>query len=334
VESNILKSERAESTIREYQRVVKRTQDEVLNNLRLPGQNVANPRTRSLERSAWRWCLINLLADDFRPREVHEICHDLLKKMRCASDLAVKNYNQRLKDGIQPQLKTKRKTKRSSLSGLDTNWRRQILDLAALRFPNELEALRVLSLTGARPVEIEKGVALLDFGKEVCFSIVGGKLGQWGHGYNGGQQSRHLTISKEHPNLADNVVNSSIVKLTRRRLEYVIKTLTQELWPKRKGQRAISPYTFRHAFSADLKAQNFTETDIAIALGHQSTISQMHYGSRAQGVWRGEACHLVELWAATEVRETAPEKKKKPPRKKLLRSDEPKKLCLADSKLK
>jgi hypothetical protein len=311
-----VKSGKAQSTIREYERVVKRTQTQVLRNERLPGENVLNPRTRSLERSAWRWCLNNLLLDASRPPEVHEICRELLSKLKCASDKAINDFDNRIKVGIHQQLTTNRKTKRSSLTGLDVDWRRQILNLAATRFPEEVEALRVLSLVGVRPIELERGVAVLDIGSDVCFSIAGAKMGEWAHGHNAGQASRQLTISKEHPLLEQKIINSSVVKINRRRLEYVVKVLALELWPKRRGQRLISCYTFRHAFAAELKAQRFSEADIARALGHQSTTSQAHYGSRSQGAWRGEICHLVEVWAVSEVRETVPEKKKKPPRKK------------------
>jgi integrase len=304
------------STICEYERIVKRTQPEILNNVRLPGENVLNPRTRALERAAWRWCLKDLLMDISRPSAVHEICRQLLQKMKRASELAMKNYSDRILTGAPAPLKTTRQTKRHSLKGLDIDWRQQMLQRAAIRFPNEVDALRTLAVTGVRPIELEKGVAVCDPGSEVSFSVAGAKTGEWDHGRNAGQASRQITISKSHPYLGQNIAKSFIALVNRRRLEYVVQRLSRELWPRRTGKRSISCYSFRHAFAAELKAQKFTGTEIACALGHQSTLSQSYYGSQSQGSARGEARFLVEVWAINEVRLAAAATKKKPPPKK------------------
>jgi hypothetical protein len=316
--------QRSESTIREYQRVVKRTQDQILSNARLPGENITNPRTRALERAAWRWLLDDLLRDALRPQEVHSICRELLQKMKRASDTAVKQYREKVKLGISVERTTRRQTKRASLKGLDLDWRQQMLQLASIKFPQELDALRTLAITGLRPIELEKAVAVGDLGIEVCFSISGAKMGVWDHGQNGGQVSRQLTFTKNHPSFVAQIESNSVVQVSRRRLEYVVRSLSLQLWPKRVGCRAISPYTFRHAFAAELKAQGFTETEIALALGHQSTSSQTHYGSRAQGAARGQGRYLVEVWAASEVREpNARTQRKIPPKRSITKTRGP-----------
>jgi hypothetical protein len=236
--------------------------------------------------------------------------------MKRASDVAIKQYREKVKLGISISRITKRQTKRASLRGLGVDWRQQMLQLASIRFPKDVDALRTLAVTGLRPIELEKAVTVGDLGPEVCFSIAGAKMGVWDHGQNGGQASRQLTFSKGHPALGENISSSVVVQVSRRRLEYVVRSLSLQLWPGRTGHRAISPYSFRHAFAAELKAQGFTETEIALALGHQSTSSQAHYGSRAQGAARGQARHLVEVWAASEVREPIAQKQKKPPPKR------------------
>lgn len=69
--------------------------------------------------------------------------------------------------------------------------------------------------------------------------------------------------------------------------------------------RALTPYAFRHALAADMKAcGTFTEAEIAAALGHLSARTQQHYGSAAssRGLGAGRALQITTIRAADPVR--------------------------------
>lgn len=72
----------------------------------------------------------------------------------------------------------------------------------------------------------------------------------------------------------------------------------------------LTPYVFRHAIAADLKAsERFDPEVIAAALGHQSTRTQASYGlkSGARGLCLGRADGIVSVSATAPVRNSGPE---------------------------
>lgn len=85
----------------------------------------------------------------------------------------------------------------------------------------------------------------------------------------------------------------------------IVKRLGRIAFPRL--NRALTPYVFRHALAADLKASGFDEEDIARALGHLSTRTQEHYGSvtSSRGLDAGRAAQIHRIAAAEPVR-TAP----------------------------
>ena len=64
-----------------------------------------------------------------------------------------------------------------------------------------------------------------------------------------------------------------------KRLTDEMSRISRKIWPELKP--AVTPYTFRHAFSAEAKAALPPE-QVAAALGHVSVKTQRHYGTRRQ----------------------------------------------------
>jgi integrase len=69
----------------------------------------------------------------------------------------------------------------------------------------------------------------------------------------------------------------------------------------RAGVPPIAPYSFRHLFAADLKADAVAKTVIAGALGHRSTATQKRYGTKKQGSSGGMT--LVSVTHSNDIRD-------------------------------
>jgi len=87
---------------------------------------------------------------------------------------------------------------------------------------------------------------------------------------------------------------------------------------RKKADLAVSAYSFRHQFAAEMKAKFGSHTvgaeQVAAAMGHRVTRSQQHYGAKAQAKGGSGviAVKAVEAVKETRQRPATPRKEKAP----------------------
>ena len=158
----------------------------------------------------------------------------------------------------------------------------------------------VLGVTGCRPSELDKGVSLsIDQDGHLVARIGGSKVSD---NTGGGQQWRELTLPAEgdHARKLSSWVRKQGGKVTVSGCtEAYRKRLARA--GERAGWRGISPYSFRHQFASDEKAES-NDDELSAALGHASARSRQHYGHARQARGKGG----VRARAAEPVRSPEP----------------------------
>jgi integrase len=168
--------------------------------------------------------------------------------------------------------------------------------------PVYADPLRVLFLTGARPCELVNGVEVrITAPGRLYFTIRGGKVTA-----QTGQPVRVIEVA------IDNEVAKALAKRATTDALVVRVTDARALSDKVRGMSmrlfskigyVISPYTFRHATAAHLKARGASVASIAKVLGHVSGRSQRGYGTPQQG--RRLHSSICGVGAERPVRNTA-----------------------------
>lgn len=184
-----------------------------------------------------------------------------------------------------PGGKRVRHSKRNKLSTLPANWRLRMLR-ACTESSRYFAAMLVLTLTGLRPAELAKGVRVAMAGAtEIMISIRGAKVTAIA-----GQPIRHLWFAIDNPitrRLAQMVEASGgdtglIVSIASAgALTGFVRRLSRRVFSRHRY--IVSPYSFRHAFASDRKAEGVSLEDLAAMLGHATDRSQRGYGSANQG---------------------------------------------------
>ncbi|MCH8491301.1 MAG: site-specific integrase, partial [Oceanicaulis sp.] len=228
---------------------------------------------------------------------------EALEAFRVAVDAAEKANRavrifQSVMDAEKPEQRSGPKaSKRKSLPPIKAGeWRQAVYDRATPAMQPAIAAL----WAGARPAEVEKGVELerifTSTGLASVIRIKGAKLTD-----HSGQEVRELVVQRG-TQLGEALFlqagdPGSPRHVTRRaaRLNKDFAWLRSE----RKIPSKISPYSLRHAFCADLKADGTDPETIAKAMGHRSARSQNNYGSVRQG--RG-GLGVISISASQEVR--------------------------------
>jgi integrase len=197
-----------------------------------------------------------------------------------------------------------KKGKRRGLSRLPINWRQALIQ-ACPEGAEYHDALLVLALTGLRPAELQKG-ALVSITAQghLVITINGAKVTA-----TAGQPARRIWLRVDNPVAWE---LREIVEATgdRHRLtvsisdprafcDYV-RRLSRQLFPV--ARYVASPYSFRHAFAADQKAQKVSTEALAQMMGHVSERSQQSYGVARQG--RQPLSHVVATAATRPVHHT------------------------------
>lgn len=206
----------------------------------------------------------------------------------------------RIEASERPELATQRATKRRTLPRSDT-WQAQAYGAATAP---QKAAVAVLWASGARPDEIERGVEVKWVEREdtearyLMVTIQGAKLTE-----TSGQEIRQIVIdpsSAAGQALVDQMGEdtSIIVKRGAKRLNKDFEKIR-----KRTGLKT-SPYSLRHQFSANLKAELGSDraSEIAQAMGHATDRSQGRYGSPRQA--QSGTTGVVAVWASRPVKET------------------------------
>lgn len=165
-------------------------------------------------------------------------------------------------------------------------------------------AAAICYLTGARPSEIARGVIVKKSGSAdnpmLTIQINGTKLTS-----RTGQPLRVIQVkvdSEEALYLLGQCNDSQplVIDTKPSNLTAAVIKAGKKAFPNLK--ETISPYVFRHAVSAELKASAISEERIAQTLGHQATKSQQSYGHSAQA--SGAHNCILAVAAKTPVRIT------------------------------
>lgn len=165
----------------------------------------------------------------------------------------------------------------------DEDWRVHLFENVNPRYWPSLLALWV----GARPAEVEKGVKFEYVEAEngtKFFNvwIPGAKISE-----NSGQEWRQICLAAKKTDLTGALVKymkaSNSMKFKAQRPAQRLNKDFKKFVAWGLVKKDTSPYSLRHAFTADLKAEGWHPEQIAAALGHASARSQNNYGSVKQG---------------------------------------------------
>ena len=203
-----------------------------------------------------------------------------------------------------------RRSKRTALTGLPDHWRTLLCSQGA----NGKYALPLLvcALTGARPKELQYGVEISTrFCKErfqwlLQFTVKGAKVKP-----TQGQPTRVISYS----NNSENPLILALLKKLDMRPEanfnrtiqiesavnfsVEIRRIAKKLWPNH--GHSVTAYCFRHQFAADTKA-GFDSNSVSLGLGHLSSKTRRHYGTRRQAS-KGEQLKPISIRAERELRD-------------------------------
>jgi len=191
------------------------------------------------------------------------------------------------------------KSKRRGLGKVPPLWRQQLLKACPASSKYFL-ALLVLMLTGLRPAELQHGVRVTMQGAEIAVIIRGAKVTMIA-----GQPERTLWFGLDNPltaYLAKRVQASAgagfavSIKSPGALCNFVRRLSRRVFWRRK---YVISPYSYRHAFASDRKAEKVPPENIGAMLGHAVDRSQRGYGCSSQG---RTLCRVVGFAATRAVR--------------------------------
>lgn len=176
-----------------------------------------------------------------------------------------------------------RKSKRPGLSQLPRDWRQKKAEYCSAK-SIYADPIIVLILTGARPRELEMGVTVHVTTTGIRIDIRGAKLTA-----TSGQPLRKLSFKNDNwmvqrlrtKAIAAGSAGVQISIKSARALCTFVRHLSRHLFPTSKY--IVSPYSFRHAFASDRKAEGVSVEELAEMLGHTSARSQRAYGVALQG---------------------------------------------------
>jgi integrase len=178
--------------------------------------------------------------------------------------------------------------KREALDSRPPDWRDRVWKEVQ---PRDRDAVAVTALTGARPAEVEKGVSVHNTGDSLRITISGAKT----NGVDRGQEQRTITISKaEAAKSSEGRHLLAAVKEGQTRTVKIgdaanfsdrVRHASERAMP---DEKTVSPYDYRHGFSARIKDdERLTPSDRAAALGQQSERSQSAYAGASSSASAG-----------------------------------------------
>jgi integrase len=174
-------------------------------------------------------------------------------------------------------------SKRYSLSKLAVDWREIIF--ASLHSDKLKLAIAVISASGCRPSELERGVMVTINDGKIRIGIQGSKVDEL---TGRGQPLRLLYVDSSTPwgwFLKQKVVGEGgkplMVNYDAGGISQRLREKSREIWPRR--STLISAYTYRHFIGKSMKESGELPEAIAAALGHASDFSQTAYGRAGGG---------------------------------------------------
>lgn len=179
------------------------------------------------------------------------------------------------------------------------SWQAKVHDKAS---DAQKPAIAVLWATGCRPAELQRGVDVFidkDSGA-LCVRIPGAKVND---AKRAGQPIRVLAINKNSQ--AGRALLAVLGDKQRVQVQRKATRITKDflaIRPKLPASWVVSAYSFRHQAAANLKADLRNAEKVAAAMGHRSTRSQQHYGTKRQGQAGGGA--VLDAGATHRPKET------------------------------
>ena len=181
--------------------------------------------------------------------------------------------------------KPQSKSKLIGLSTLPRGWRTRLWEVVPKNAPYR-DAIAVMSVIGARPIELTKGIGVrLDSdNKTLIFRVDGAKVTA-----TQGQPVRiirSISARPEADHLRDKCRQANGVVLIRAecrpsRLGDSVTHYGSVAFPRH--EYCISPYSYRHLLGRELKTEDTGREQIAAVLGHISTRTGSAYGRKARG---------------------------------------------------
>ena len=201
-------------------------------------------------------------------------------------------------EGVDKMAIKRKLSKRYSLAKLPVGWREKIFFSIHSEFLKL--AVAVLSATGCRPSEIERGVKVRMFHGHLTIGIEGAKVDLKS---GRGQPMRVLVVDSTTPwgsylsqyIAAHNIV---VIRYDAGGISQRLREKSRELWPRRKS--LISAYTYRHFVGKSMKESGEPPEKIASTLGHATDYAQTMYG-RAGGARKSSGQHGVQVARATNA---------------------------------
>lgn len=191
-----------------------------------------------------------------------------------AGNLGREGYQQLYKPDAERAQST---SKRATEAALPRGWQDKIFDSAQR---GDRPAVAVLSVTGARPAEVQKGVKTQrtdDGGLKL--TIKGAKCDEFR-----GSPSREIVLTKEQ--VQNDKQAAYLHKIAGDRGGTTVKTKDSETLSRRiaaigdKQGLDVSGYSFRHGFATDSRAEGQSNKEIGQQMGHRDVRSTRSYGGR------------------------------------------------------
>lgn len=200
-------------------------------------------------------------------------------------------------------------SKRYSLCKLAQGWRETIF--ATIKSERLKIAVAILSATGCRPSELERGVAIRLRDDSLSIGIQGSKVDQ---SAGRGQPLRLIEIDSTSPwgkflmaMVSAVETHSLMVSYDAGGISQRLREKSRELWPRRKN--LVSAYSYRHYLAKSMKESGEGKDKIASTLGHATDYAQAGYG-RAGGGKKCAGKHGVLAATASNAIRHSPKSEK------------------------
>ncbi len=196
----------------------------------------------------------------------------------------------------------KKLSKRYGLTKLADGWREQIF--ASIISDRLKIAVAILSASGCRPSELERGVVVQLKAGQLYIGIHGSKVDE---ATGRGQPLRLVQIDTRNPwgefllgQATKSEHNGIIAQYDAGSISQRLREKSKQLWPKKRP--LISAYTYRHFIAKSMKESGLNADIIAKTLGHASDFSATAYGRVGAGKKCGGAHGVISASASNPVR--------------------------------
>lgn len=247
-----------------------------------------NGRTRSVERSAYRYVAANKILQFIASGQLDyaQITYKRIQSIEAKATESSERYSK----GESFENSQKRQSKKLTLKNLDPDWREKLVEKSiGSKYANEIA---VIVTTGCRPSEMAKGVVISKTTDgSTKFRIIGAKqkikFDKYGNEISSGQAWRELTFPPSHPVASKIEAGRYVAKASA--IEEAIKHFASKCL---KNGDMVTAYCCRHQIASDMKAEKKGDEFIAKALGHRSVAALQGYGSvksKSKGVCPSDA---------------------------------------------